>query len=475
MTPPNIVLILVDDLGWRDLGCYGSTFHETPHIDALAAGGMRFTEAYAASPVCSPSRASLLSGKDAARVGITDWLGGQGVGRLLNTPYLRGLPENEYTLARALRAAGYRTWHVGKWHLGGGRSLPDHHGFDLNVAGSSRALPGSYVSPYRMENLRDGPDGEYLTDRLTDEAIALVDRAGDSPFFLNLWHYAVHTPIQAPAPLVEKYRAKARAMGLPEDAFEEGEPMAAWHLRGQRIRRRTLQSDPGYAAMVENLDANVGRLIEALRERGLLQNTVIVFTSDNGGLSTAEGSPTTNQPLREGKGWLHDGGLRVPLIVAGGGTIPGLDTETVTSTPDLFPTILELAGLPPLPAQHLDGRSIAGSLRGEVAAPHSIHWHYPHYSNQGGRPSSAVRSGRYKLIRDWETGHVALYDLDADTGEEHDLATTLPDVLAELTDDLDRWLTDVGALVPRPNPYPHPFDDPQPGDHGVSRRRDRHR
>ncbi|HLT61640.1 MAG TPA: sulfatase-like hydrolase/transferase, partial [Microlunatus sp.] len=247
---PNLIMILVDDLGWADLSCYGSTFHETPHLDTLARSGTRFTEAYAAAPVCSPSRASLLTGKWPARVGVTNFIGGHAVGRLADVPYFHELPQNEYSLARALADEGFATWHVGKWHLGERLSSPESHGFEVNIGGCGLGHPPSYFSPYRIPTLVDGPEGEYLTDRLTEEAARLItEHDRERPFFLNLWHYTVHIPIQAPEALTARYRAKAARLGLDPEPFVDGEPMPTWHLAGQRVRRRTVQSDPGYAAM----------------------------------------------------------------------------------------------------------------------------------------------------------------------------------------------------------------------------------
>ncbi|HEX6446403.1 MAG TPA: sulfatase [Streptosporangiales bacterium] len=452
---PDIVLILVDDLGWADLGCYGSTFYETPHLDALARQGMLFTDAYAAAPVCSPTRASLMSGKYPARVGVTQYIGGHAVGRLADVPYRRELPTNEYSLARALRDGGYRTWHVGKWHLGARSTWPDRHGFDVNVGGCERGHPPSYWSPYGLPTLPDGPDGEYLTDRLTDEAIRLVENAGEQPFFLNLWHYAVHTPIQAPEDLAAKYRAKARERGLDAvDPFEVGEPMPTWHQRHQRVTRRIVQSDPVYAAMVENLDSNVGRLLDALERTGRAEDTIVVFTSDNGGLSTAEGSPTCNRPLAEGKGWMYDGGVREPLLVRWPGVVaPGSRCAVPVTTPDLYPTLLQAAGLPSLPRQHVDGVSLVPALRGQALDRGPLFWHYPHYPNQGGRPGAAVRAGGYKLIRFFEDGRHELYHIDRDVAEDDDLAAAEPDRTARLAGMLDAWLASVGARLPEPNPY----------------------
>ncbi|WP_433019008.1 sulfatase [Kribbella sp. CA-294648] len=456
---PNIVVILVDDLGWRDLGCYGSTFYETPRLDQLAREGLQFTDAYAAAPVCSPTRASIMSGKYPATVGVTQYIGGESVGALRDVPYLQSLPLNEYSLARALRSGGYRTWHIGKWHLGSNRTWPDKHGFDVNVAGCDWGRPPSYTSPYGCPTMHDGPSGEYLTDRLTDEAIQLIKASDDQPFFLNLWHYAVHTPIEAPAPLVHKYTAKAEALGLDEiEAVIDGEPLAPWHLNGEIMRRRVIQSDPHYAAMVENLDHNVGRLLDALQECGKADNTVVIFTSDNGGLATAEGSPTTNAPLSQGKGWMHDGGIRVPLLVRWPGHVaPARMTAEPVTSPDFYPTLLEVADLSPLPEQHVDGRSFRALLDDEPFQRGPIFWHYPHYSNQGGAPGAAVRDGASKLIRYFEDDHLELYHLDRDIEERIDLAAQEVDEVARLKQLLDSWMESVHAQVPKRNPYPSPW------------------
>lgn len=458
---PNIVFMLIDDMGWADLGCYGSTFYETPNLDRLAAAGALFTDAYAASPVCSPTRASILSGKYPSTVGVTQYIGGHGVGLLRDVPYFGFLPTEEYSLARALRAGGYQTWHVGKWHLGPRRCWPDQHGFDVNIAGCDWGHPKSYFSPYQSPTLTDGEDGEYLTDRLTDEAIRLIENAGDQPFFLNLWHYAVHVPIDSPPDLVAKYEQKAAELGLDQlDPFDVGEPFAVWHQRDARITRRTVQSDPSYAAMVENLDSNVGRLMDALERLGKAENTLVVFTSDNGGLSSAEGSPTMNGPLSEGKGWLNEGGIREPLIMHWPKVIPaGMRSSEPVTSPDFYPTLLAAAGLPAIPAQHLDGVDFSAVLRGEDFDRGQLFFHYPHYSNQGGRPSSAIREGAWKLILDWETGGSELYQLTDDIGERHDVAAVHPELAGRLEQALRTWVDGSPALVPEPNRQPEAFDD----------------
>lgn len=458
MNKPNIVLILVDDLGQRDLGCYGSEYYETPRIDALAAEGLCFSDAYAACPVCSPSRASLLTGKYPARVGITNFLShtAEAVrGMLVDAPCASFLPPEDASVATALREGGYATWHVGKWHLGDEAHYPEHYGFDRNIGGCDCGMPPKhYFSPYGIPTLPDGPAGEYLTDRLTDEAIRLIrEREVGRPFFLNLWHYAVHVPIDAPSrELVEKYRQKARDLGLDRmQTFAEGDFFPCRHKKDKRQVRRLVQSDPCYAAMLENLDDNVGRLVKALKDAGVYDNTILLFTSDNGGLATAEGSPTCNLPLAEGKGWMYEGGVRVPLIVHGPGMATGASDACVTS-PDFYPTLLELAGLAPRPRQHVDGKSFAPALSGQSCPRGPIFWHYPHYGNQGGTPGCAVREGSYKLIYFFEKQSCRLYDLARDPGEEQDLAAALPQQAERLRNTLFSWLDEVEAKLPHANP-----------------------
>jgi arylsulfatase A-like enzyme len=468
MSRPNFVFVLVDDLGWKDLGCYGSDFYETPNLDRLASEGMRFSDAYAACPVCSPTRASILTGKYPATVGVTDWIdwGGRihpARGRLIDAPYIDHLPHTEHSLAQALKDGGYATWHVGKWHLGGEPYYPEAHGFEVNVGGCHWGSPSNgYFSPWGIPNLEDGPEGEYLTDRLTDEAIRLIRAHDGRPFFLSFWPYAVHTPIQGKRDKVAKYEAKAKAMGLDTvQAFEEGDFFPCEHKKGRRIRRRLVQSDPVYAAMVESLDENVGRLFAALDEAGLSDDTVFLFTSDNGGLTTSEGSPTSNSPLSEGKGWMYEGGTREPLIVRWPGvTEPGSTCQEPVTSPDFYPTILEMAGLEFLPEQHCDGVSIVPLLRqtGSLGR-RAIFWHYPHYGNQGGTPGSSIRAGNDKLIEFYEDGRTELYDLRKDIGEKRDRARDEP-VLAEmLRDELAAWRERVEAAIPEPNPEYFPWRD----------------
>ena len=463
MTRPCFIFILIDDLGWTDLGCYGSSFYETPNLDRLALEGMRFTHAYAACPVCSPTRASILSGKYPATVQVTNYIPGQEKGKLLSAPYLHYLPREEKTVAAALRDGGYRTWHVGKWHLGDEPYWPQHHGFDVNVGGWSAGMPRSYFSPYHNPMLPDGPEGEYLTDRLTDEAIRLIENNDGRPFFLNLCYYAVHIPIQGKGDYVAKYKAKAAAMGLDrKDPFEIGERFPCEHKKDQRVTRRRFQSDPGYAAMVESLDENVGRIVQALDAKGLTGNTVIFFTSDNGGLATSEGSPTCNAPLAEGKGWMYEGGTREPLIVKWPGvTRPDSLCDVPVTSPDFYPTMLEMAALDPIPSQHTDGLSIVPLLSGQGQPDReAIFWHYPHYGNQGGTPGCSVRAGDHKLIEFFEDGRVELYNLREDVGEDQDVSRERPELTQRLQAMLHEWQKRVGAKIPQPNPDYVPREGP---------------
>jgi arylsulfatase A len=470
---PNIVLILTDDLGRNDLGVYGSTFYETPHLDRLAAHGMRFTSAYA-EPVCSPTRAALMTGRHAAAIGITDWIPGrpnQPDQRLLQAPQLQQLPLEAVTLAEMLREAGYATAHVGKWHLGGEGYLPQHQGFDLNIAGTQYGSPPSYFYPfegrYTLADVAEGSgEGDYLTDRLTDHAVRFIARHGDRPFFLYQSFFIPHTPLQAKPALREKYERKADSLAIPID----GAPGSRGGNPAQLIERdasaasvfaregghyvRTAQNHAVYAAMVETMDANVGRILQALEDAGVAGNTIVVFYSDNGGLATSEGWPTTNLPLRAGKGWLYEGGVRVPLIVRWPGVVPpGTVSDVPVRDIDFFPTLADVAHAPLPDSHHVDGVSILPVLRGGTALePRSLFWHYPHYSNQGGRPGGAVREGDLKLIEFFEDDRLELYDLFADIGEQRNLIAERRHDAERLHQLLRAWRARVGAVVPGQNP-----------------------
>lgn len=452
---PNVVVFLVDDLGWTDLGCYGSTFYETPNIDRLAARGVRFTDAYAACPVCSPSRAALLTGKSPARLGMTAHVGdasGAKDGRPLATPWsLDRLDHPERTLAEVLHDAGYATMHAGKWHMGHEPYYPEYHGFDVNAGGWLHGGPFTgkgYFSPYANPRLSDGPDGEYLTERLAEETSRFIRAHRHEPFFVQHSFYQVHVPLQAREEAIRKYEAKRDA--LP--------PVAEELIQGRDSLERARQDMPVYAAMVEALDSAVGRVLRAIEEAGVADRTIVVFTSDNGGLSTgdawsdAQGRPTTNRPLRAGKGWVYEGGVRVPLIAAGPGVgVPGSSSARVVNGTDHFATIVELAGLDePIPA---DSASYAAALKGDPTPRGPVFWHYPHYGNQGGRPAGAVRDGQWKLV-EWygptpeRPERVELYDLSADLGEVNDLACEQTDVARRLLESLATYRREVDARMP---------------------------
>jgi len=435
---PNFVFILIDDLGWADLSCYGSTFYETPNIDRLAGEGMRFTDAYAACPVCSPTRASILTGKYPARLHLTDWITGHVAPRAkLKIPdWKMYLDHAEVTLAEALKTAGYVSASIGKWHLGGEDYYPGKQGFDVNIAGYDKGQPPTYFYPYRVDRkwnnriptLSGGREGEYLTDRLTDEALKFIESNRDKPFFLYLSHYAVHTPIEAKPELVPKYRAKVKP--------------------GQR------QHNPEYAAMIQSVDEGVGRVMAKLDELGLTDDTVVIFMSDNGGLSGIGDwlNITSNYPLREGKGTAYEGGVREPMIIRWPGVVePGSVCSVPVTSIDFYPTMLEMAGVKGDPNHVVDGVSLVPLLKqeGEIDRE-AIFWHYPHYHIT--TPFGSVRKGDFKLIEYYEDGRLELYNLREDIGEENNLVNIMPEKARELRKLLHDWLESVGAQMPTPNP-----------------------
>ena len=420
---PNIVFILIDDMGWMDLGCQGSRYYETPHIDQMAEEGMRFTDAYAACTVCSPTRAAIMTGKYPARLNLTDFISGHvhPWAKLQPPDWTQYLSHDETTFAAVLQQAGYNTFFTGKWHLGGPDYYPEKHGFDVNVGGCHRGMPPTYFSPYGIETMEDGPDGEYLTDRLTEEAVRLIEQSRDEPFLMYLSHYAVHIPLEAKREVIDKYARRDKHGQLSEV----------------------------YAAMVESTDDSVGRVLSKLDDLGLAEDTIVVFYSDNGGFTRA----TNNAPLRHGKGSAYEGGHRVPLIVRRPGRISGGSTCTVpVSSPDFYPTILEACGLPAMPQQHCDGESLLPLLTGEAEELErdALYWHYPHYHFSA--PYAAVRRGDHKLIEYFESGRAELYDLSEDLGEENDLAGKMPGKVEELREDLHGWQDSVQAQMPVPNP-----------------------
>lgn len=451
--PLSLLFILADDLGYRDVGFnHPETFYETPHLDRLAASGMVFTDFYAASPVCSPTRSSILTGRHPARTGGTNYFTGQRAGKFAPAEFSQQMAPEELTLAEALKESGYRTGHIGKWHLGGSGALPTDQGFDLNLAGGENGLPHSFFAPYKnVANLPPGPEGEHLTARLAEEAVAFLEESAKTadPFFLHLAFYAVHTPLQAPPELVEKYEARAAALGLvDEDRLDPGRERQVWPGTDEPRTVRIRQDHAVYAAMVESLDTAVGRVLDALDALDLRDSTAVVFTSDNGGLSTSEGHPTSNLPFRGGKGWIYEGGLRVPAVVRWPGVSPA---GTVCNIPlmstDFYPTFLEMAELPARVDQHLDGASFAPLLRNPFAKfdRGPLFFHYPHYSNQGGFPASAVRRGDHKLVQDLEDGAFELYSLDSDREEHNNLEQLEEETLRELSGLLDDWRREVGA------------------------------
>ena len=451
----NVVFILADDLGWRDLGVEGSRFYESPHIDSIATAGTRFLQGYATCQVCSPSRASIMLGTFPARHGITDWIGAaEGTdwkrnNRLYPAKYVHRLPADQVTLAEAFQQSGYRTFFAGKWHLGREGSFPEDHGFDINVGGHHRGSPpGGFFSPYENPKMTDGPAGESLPLRLGDETAAFIDQHADQPFFAYLSFYSVHAPIQCSQSRWEKYRKKSASLPKPTERF----------LVDRTTPVRQVQDHPVYAGMIEAMDEAVGRVLAALERNQLRSRTIVVFTSDNGGVSAGDGKATSNLPLRGGKGRQWEGGFRVPYYISA----PNMPTGNLSYIPvtgaDFYPTLLELAGLPQNATQHVDGLSLAPIVRGEVIAGDApvrtrpLFWHYPHYGNQGGEPSSVVRIGDWKLIHYYEDGRDELYDLASDPGEQTDCAANHASRTADMRARLDQWLKDTSAKSPTSNP-----------------------
>ncbi len=425
--PPNIVLIFADDMGWNDAGFRGSKYYETPSLDRLAGEGTEFTRAYT-SPSCAPSRAALLSGQYSPRHGVfmvsLSDRGDRTKQRLIPIPNVESLPSSSVTLAETLQEAGYATALIGKWHLGGEESSPEKHGFQLNVAGYKEGTPPSYFSPYNIPTLPDGPEGEYLTDRLTKEAIAFMEKEKDRPFFLYLPHYAVHVPLQAKPAWIEHFKKK------PSDGPH---------------------NDPVYAAMLRNMDDNIGHLLAALKRLELEDNTFVIFVSDNGGQLGITAQP----PLREGKGWLYEGGVRVPMIIrAPRQANSGGKSDSPVHLVDLYPTILEWAGIHPPQDYPLDGVSIAKQVSDPSAAlaERGIYWHFPGYQPLKDSfritPSSMVINGKWKLIEHFEDNTLELYDLENDIGETINLADTQPEKAAQLKAQLKSWRAEINAPVP---------------------------
>ncbi len=450
---PNVVFFLVDDLGWADLGCYGSQFHQTPNIDALAQGGMRFTQGYAACPVCSPTRASLLTGRHPVRVEITDWIPGMAARPGQNRRFQHVADRDdlalvEVTFAEVLRdQADYQTFFIGKWHLGAQGHWPIDQGFQVNIAGfEAGSPPGGYDPPWNNPNLKAKDNDHYLTTRLTDEAIELIASAKrDQPFLLYFSYYNVHTPIQPDHSSVDRFRQIAK------QRFPDPSPEGVEHDANSRLR----QDNPEYASMVAAVDTSVGRVLKSIGDAGLHDNTIVFFCSDNGGLCTLEQGkhdrvgPTCNLPLRSGKGWLYEGGIRIPMIVrAPKVTKPGTHCDTPVFSTDLFPTILDLIGLDANPELHVDGTSLQPLLDGNSISERSLFWHYPHYHGSGWKPGAAIRDGQWKLIEFYETDQTELYDIAQDVGEQNNLATKQPEIRKRLAAKLRDWQIRMDAKMP---------------------------
>lgn len=445
---PNVVVFIVDDLGYMDIGANNpDTFYETPHVDSLAKSGMRFTNGYAANPVCSPTRYSLLTGKYPTRAGVTNFFpkGNKALrsGKFNPAPLVVDMPMDEITLANALKTKGYSTFYAGKWHLGHDESnYPDKRGFDINFGGNNLGGPYTgkkYFAPYKNAQIeKEGPDGEHLPARLARETSDFITANKDQPFLAYLSFYSVHTPLIGRPDLVEKYKAKAKSITGTEFGEEE-------QVRGKGKRKvRILQKHPVYAAMVEAMDLAVGDVLKTIDTLGLTDNTIVIFTSDNGGLATSEGSPTSNLPLRGGKGWVYEGGIREPWIIRHPGvTQAGAVSDEPICSIDLFPTAVKAAGID---IDHLiDGVDLAPLLGGGTLDRKALFWHYPHYSNQGGIPGGAIRIGDYKLVERYEDGTVRLYDLKKDLAEQNDLSAQQPELVASMRKQLHTWYQETGA------------------------------
>lgn len=448
----NFVFILVDDLGWTDLGYSGSTFYETPNIDALSRESIQFSHAYASGSVCSPSRASIMTGKHPARVGITDWIPGNDPidKKLLGPNDLNELPLEEISLAESLKAIGYATFFAGKWHLGGEGYSPENQGFEVNMGGHhAGSPPGGYYTPYNNPELSDGPEGEYLTDRLTNESINYLNTIGQKPFFLFLAYYSVHTPIQPNKQYIDKFERKLAELENNQITYrDEGKGVTTLD-----------QYNAAYASMLFALDKNIGRLIVHLKEKGLYENTSIVFTSDNGGLSTLsktmrQKAPTAVLPLRAGKGWLYEGGIRVPLLIkpsyySGEARV---STEPVIGH-DFYPTFLSIAGIGLDKNNPVDGVDLSPILNENKSLDREeLFWHYPHYHGSAWTPGAAIRQGDWKLIEFYESNTLELYNLSDDISEKNDLSLQYPEKVVALEDRLHELQKSMNANTSEINP-----------------------
>ncbi|MEX0288290.1 MAG: sulfatase [Flavobacteriaceae bacterium] len=452
---PNVLFILVDDLGERDLGYSGSKYYDTPNIDKLASEAANFIQGYAASRVCSPSRASIFTGQFTARHGITDWIGAKSGtawrthnrhDKLLPADYVHSLPDGDISLAEAMKAAGYTTFFAGKWHLGSEGSYPEDHGFDINKGGWDKGSPiGGYFSPWENPKLENQQKGENLSMRLARETSGFIEQHQDATFFAFLSFYAVHGPIQTTQEKWHKYREKAIDMGLADKGYKMERVLPI----------RQVQDNPVYAGLVESTDDAIGHVMNTLERLGLEDDTIVVFTSDNGGVASGDAFSTSNLPLRGGKGYQWEGGIREPYLIK----VPWLTkTPRIIDYPvtgaDFYPTLLDLANISLIPEQHIDGITLKPLIEGaSTPMPNrALYWHYPHYGNQGGEPSSIIRKDHWKLIHYWEDGRKELYDLQNDQGEENDLSNAESEIAQRLSEQLESWLTEVEARMPSKDP-----------------------
>lgn len=457
---PNVLFILADDYGWMDMGCMGSKYYETPNLDRLASEGIRFTNAYAACQVSSPSRASIMTGKYTPRHGVTDWIGEKSGeewrqmnrhSKLLPADYAWNLPAEEYTIAECLKDNGYTTFIAGKWHLGAEGSWPEDHGFMINKGGWSAGSPtGGYFSPYQNPKLEDGPKGENLSIRLGNETASFMRehkrKNPDKPFFAYLSFYAVHGPLETTKENWSHFRDKAESMGIAPNGFKVDRTLPV----------RQTQDNPVYAGVIKEMDEAIGIVMEELKRLGLDKNTLVIFTSDNGGVASGDAYSSSQLPLRGGKGRQWEGGIRVPALMYYHGCQAGSVCNVPITGTDFYPTILDYAGLKMQPQQHQDGISIMPVVKGDYQPDRPLFWHYPHYGNQGGEPSSIIRKGDWKLIYYYESGNCELYNLAIDISENEPLNAQHPDKVKELKAELMAWLDEVDARKPVADPLYNP-------------------
>lgn len=457
----NVLFILVDDLGWNDISCMGSEYYETPNIDKLASKGVRFTNAYSACQVSSPSRASILTGKYTPNHGITNFIGAptgeawrkaNRFTKMLPPEHAQRLASEESTLPEYLREHGYKTFMAGKWHLGGEGSSPEDHGFDINVGGYSAGSPiGGYFSPWSNPKLPNLKEGENLSMRLGQETVDFISQHikenKKQPFFAYLSFHAVHSPIQTTQEKWKYFRDKAIAMGIQEEGF----------VVDRALPERQNQDNPVYAGLVQQMDDAVGLVLNSLEELGVDENTLIIFTSDNGGVIAGDSFSTSLKPLHGGKGQQWEGGIRIPLIIA---TPNGESVGTMCDTPvigiDHYPTIVDYIGLEQNENQKVDGVSIVPLLSGGEIAERPLFWHYPFYGNQGGEPSGIIRDGDWKLIHYYEDNRLELYNLAMDISELEPLNHLYPQKVKELEAKLQSWIAESGAIMPTADPQYSP-------------------